>query len=376
MAKTWVGGADEIAQVSQCEVTAYDASTTYTITVTGEDGSTVAISTAGVNDVDDTAAALRDAWNNSTSRLCTGITASGATAFVILTADVAGVPFSVASSKTGGTGTIGAFTATAANQGPNDYGCAGNWLEGAIPVANDDVLLTGAYSILYGLRQSGVELDDFKVSDGFTGQIGSPGAFLQIDMADSDVFEFAGQGQAWISVGSAAISPRILQTASVSNGESGLHLKGTALATVNILGGNVRIMNGSTVTADILVGESGTCLVEDGVTLTGCDISSSGVVTSKSAFAVGNCTGGVFTTEGSGTVTTLNVRSGVCYPNSSGTITNLNVDGGTCDMTKSNVARTVTNPSLDSGVLLYDPNFVTFSNPPTCGSKLSLTLAA
>jgi hypothetical protein len=112
--------------------------------VTGDDGSTAVVTfTATATTVANVAAGLVAAWNLSTHRLCTPITASGSTTNVILTADTAGVPFSVAGTTTDGGGANTQTltrTATTANVGGSDAGLAGNYYANALPSNSGDNL--------------------------------------------------------------------------------------------------------------------------------------------------------------------------------------------------------------------------------------------
>lgn len=170
--KYWKGTATAVAQVSTATVTAYDAATTYTITI-GAGNNTVAISAPGTTDAAGTAAALRTAWNASTHPYCSGVTAGGSGAAVTLTADTAGVPFTVASSVAGGAGTFGAFSATTASAGPNDWSTAANWSDLAVPVNNDTVIFeNNAVNVCWGLDQNAVDLTELRIEQSYTGKIG------------------------------------------------------------------------------------------------------------------------------------------------------------------------------------------------------------
>jgi hypothetical protein len=134
----WKGKAPAVAQVSTVQVTGYDASTSYRLTVGG-----IVIAVNGTTDANGTAAALAAAWNASTHPYCTGVTASSNTSTVTLTADTAGVPFVVTSSVSGGTGTIGSVTLGTASAGPNDFTTAANW-ENGVPVVETGTAQAGA----------------------------------------------------------------------------------------------------------------------------------------------------------------------------------------------------------------------------------------
>lgn len=250
-----------------------------------------------------------------------------------------------------------------------DYSVAGNWSPSGVPAAGDDVIIQGTVAITAGLDQSAVELNSFTVLPGYSGAIGSLTGFLIIDLGDGDRFEFAGTGLSFISVGSAAVSPVITNTATVSSG-SGLYLLGTALATVTLLKGSLEVFTGSTVTT-INQGYTSTLAsdtalsVPTGVTLTTLNRTGGTCTLNVGATTVTN-DGGTLTTRGAGTITTMNVTGGTVYPNSTGTITTLNADGGTVDFTRSRGARTVTtlNRTGDSVVILDDA-YVTLTNAVT-----------
>lgn len=361
--RTWVGGGATQVQISLGIITGYDASTSYRITVTAENGATLVVAVNGQGGtVSTTATALVAAWNASVSALCTGITATAnaSAGAVTLTADSAGTPFTVASSVSGGTGTFGAFSTTQANGGPNDYNCIGNWAESAVPVANDLVLITGSASILYGLNQSAVEVDGFYVMPGYSGNIGSATAYLQIDVDNATRFEFSGTGTCYIDVGGAAISPVIKRTRTATGGQAGLYLKGSALVTIDQQSGVVRY--DSTTFTTLYVGLGATAYVASTCTTTTVQ-NMGGTVVQECAATTVNNQSGTLTTEGAGAITTLNCDAGTVYSNSSGTVTTCNADGGTVDFTHNRVARTVTNMAFRGATVKYDANVMTFTTP-------------
>jgi len=219
------------------------ADTTYTITVTNEADGTYTVSVAGVTSVNATATALAAAWNAATTAFCTGITASVAAATVTLTADTAGVPFYVASSVTGGTGTIGAATTTTVNAGPKDYNSAENWSTSAVPTTSESVVIpAGSGAILYGLDQSAISINGFRVENGYDKDQrigGTDGGYLKITLDTSSEFYFTGQARAWINIGASDVDPVIVGTYVPSTGQYGLRLKGSAVSDLYHNGGNV-----------------------------------------------------------------------------------------------------------------------------------------
>ncbi len=172
--KYWVGGAVAVAQVSTVQVTAYDATTTYKITVGGTNGApSVILSAIAAGSVNATATALAAAWNASTHPYCTGVTALATTDTVSFTADTAGVPFVISKSVSGGTGTLGSVTAVTASSGPNDWSTAANWSDGAIPANSDYVYCrNSSIPVLWGLAQSGVTPSLLAIERSFIAQLG------------------------------------------------------------------------------------------------------------------------------------------------------------------------------------------------------------
>ncbi len=107
---------------------------------------------------------------------------------VTCTAVSRGVPFILTVTGTG-TSTV---TTTTANSGPNCWDVASNWLEGKVPIDDDDVLIPARTSdILYGLNQTGILLDTLVV-DGFSGRIGW--SFAPLYIGASDEIHVDGQG--------------------------------------------------------------------------------------------------------------------------------------------------------------------------------------
>lgn len=371
--RTWIGGASAVAQVDTFSITdAGGGSETWTWTVTAENGATATATFVddGTPTTQEIVTGLVSAWNDSQHDFFTGITAADAgDPDITLTADTAGVPFSVTLGASGTGSTSKA--STTANKGPNDWDTASNWAEGAVPVADDDVRITGSTNITYGLDQSSVELDDFVVAPGCSAQVGSESADLQIDMGDSNRFEFHGTGQAWINVGSAAISPIVFRTASVSNGQSGLYLDGSAIATLTVEGGLVELVDGSTTTT-VIVRNGGTVRIPNGATIT--TLHNQGGVSCelRGASTTVNNVGGSLVIEGSDAITTLNIDGGTVVSNTTGTITTANVDAGELDLTQSGESRTITTLNNRGGTTRYDPGVVTLTNVPAANGVLTI----
>lgn len=193
------------------------------------------------------------------------------------------------------------------------------------PNANDDVYIgpnvtaagtSTSYNISSGLDQSSVELDDFIVLPTYTGRIGSEFESLDIDMADSNTFEFWGRGVSYINVGTAAIDPVIKQTTQASTGTAGLYLTGSALNVMTVEGGVVQL-NTATVT-NCQVNAGGSLRVSYDSTVT--TLNNSGTTTFNGTGVTINCHAGLVTINGTDALA-VNVYGGQVYNDGTGTAT-------------------------------------------------------
>jgi hypothetical protein len=393
----FLGTATAVSQVDTFTPATIEATDVFTLTVTGFDGSSDSISYTAV---DTSATTVSDAlitlWNDSTASLFTGITASG-TSTVILTADVAGTAFKVASSAVDGGGAdTQTFTraATTANGGPSDWSDPANWSEGTIPGATaseETHVEDSAIDILYGLDQSGAgnTLDSLHISKTYTGKIGWNGAtglvgdYLQLLASNIFIGEpFVpgnpqGSGRIKIDtspIGAAACEIIVYFMASSSDsGKQACRLiTGDANTIVReIRQGSVGIAEGTGETSTLgsalisyetNIGTDASLVIGSGVTITtlNCD---GGETFMKAGCTTLSSRGGTVIISGTGALGTLNVDGGFATPVSSGTITTCNIDSGTCDFTASAELRTVTTLKLTSpGVLQVDADVVTITS--------------
>lgn len=244
-----------------------------------------------------------------------------------------------------------------------NYSTGANWSGGSAPSAGDYVRIPrGTGNITAGLDQSAVAIGDFIVEDGYTGTIGSSSGYLIID---PDRFEFSGQGEAWINIGTAAISPQIWKTAQAAEGYRGLYFKGSAIATLNVVSGQVgvAVVHGetSTITTCRVVEAGASVWLGAGVTLTTFEQLDGENILRCAATTV-RCHGGQLTTREIGAITTVTVNGGEFVPNSTGTITTLNLNGGSVDCGQSGAARTITTLKRNPGSSFrYDPNVITIT---------------
>ena len=132
--RKWRGDAPKVAQISTVQVTAYDSSTTYIITMNGK-----TVSVVGITDAPTTATALKTALAASIIPEFAEVIWTVNSSTVTGTAKTAGVPFTFTKSVSGGSGTMGSVTTTAGS-GPNDVSIAANWTGAALPTTSDDVV--------------------------------------------------------------------------------------------------------------------------------------------------------------------------------------------------------------------------------------------
>lgn len=70
-----------------------------------------------------------------------------------------------------------------------DYSVAGNWVEGAVPIAGDDVVIMRhpdetQYAITAGLNQAGVAIATFSIHHNYTANIAATGGYLLLNVTD------------------------------------------------------------------------------------------------------------------------------------------------------------------------------------------------
>jgi hypothetical protein len=243
----------------------------------------------------------------------------------------------------------------------SDYGTAANWSPSGVPVAADSVYLTADYNvnITGSLDQSLIALDKFVV-DGFTAKIGTLAlGYLQID---PNSLSFSGSDVCFIDVGAAAIDLDIRSTGG-GGGTRGLYLKGSAIAVLSLIRGDVGLANqyGETSTAATIRVTGGTMHCGTGATLTTVD-AYGGTTRLAANVTTLNAYSGSISTSSTAAITTLNGFGGTITHNGTGTITTANLDGAELDLTNSGLSRTVTTLNLDAGgIIKYDPSVVTIT---------------
>lgn len=415
--KYWLGTADGVAQIDTVQITAFDAATTYELTIND-----FVVSVIGNTSANQTATDLKDEWNNSTNPYFKEVTATVSTDTITLTADTSGAPFTATSSVSGGTGTIGAVTNTTASAGPNDWSTANNWSDSTVPVSTDTVIIRdNAINIAYGLAQSAVTLTELIIDKTYTGKIGLDyrvfatnaaasttdlteeeyrTIYLEISATDLKIGQSFGSGsptgssRLMIDLGSNVSTVEIFDTANTSSetGRQAVRLKNVNASTnifVRSAPGGVglaaEIPNEVSTVSKISISDvtSATRVqLSSGVTITTFEQNGGdNVLQAAATITTVKVNGGTLQTEGDYTITTLTINDGTVNANHTKdagiAITTLNLNGGTIDSTESNIARTWTTVNLEvGGTFIVDVDIMTITtlnDPP--GSKYTITVS-
>ena len=410
--KYWTGKATAVAQVSTIQITAFDAATTYKVTI-GD----VEVSVTGTTDVNGTASALQVALEASTHPYFSNITWTVSTDTVTGTAQKAGIPFVAASSVTGGTGTIGAVTTSTASAGPNDFSSAGNYSDETVP-ANTDVveILNSNALILWGLDQNAVTLANFIIPKTFTGRIGMLVDNFITDVTgttittDSAATEYR---QSYLKIGwdnlelgqpyggGRAGGSSLVKLHNSKAGDSVTVVHDTATAGVSVgfpaamflfdnVGANLFQHGGLVGIAaersdeSVTMGDvnliDGECYVGLGADLDNyAQEGGTGVINTENDITAITMRGGSLTTDGDFSATTFNQVGGSTIQRhkktSGNAIGTLNLKGGVMDCLQDREARTFNSVVLGGGQLDVDPDIVTLTAVSLeSGAKRSVSL--
>lgn len=393
--KYWEPKQVPTAQVSTVQVTAFDVTTTYRLTVNG----VIVASALGDTDEDTTATNLRAAWAASTHPYTSAAVATVATDTITLTG-VLEVPFTVTSSVNGvGAGTIGAVATPTAATGPHHLDEAVNWDAEALP-SNSDVLYfrDNSNHIAWGLGGLSTTGHTLVIEQSFTGKIGLAGgyaysadgqtvdtaapeyqtAYMTLDCSRIDVGELVGAtnpgGSQRIMIDNdrAGASQLVVHNTGAQGSETGKppmrYLAANASAHVEVRSGQMGIgvgIPGETPTVGNVVLTNGSANVGDGCTLTNfTQHAGASHLSLKTATVTKIQTlGGEVTVDGDQAVTTLHTKGGRTIFSATGTVTTVTHEGGEIDYSQGKEARTVTTHQLYRGaVLMTDDDVVTITN--------------
>lgn len=388
----WRGDAPAVAQVQTITIGTNDVSTTYKVTINGKTVSVPGDAGGASATATDLANALKSA---SVPQELAEIGWSAAGSVVTGTAARPGRPFTLATSATGGTGTISTSVVTASS-GPNDVSVAANWSSGTLPATGDDIIFdTGPSDALYGLDQHTITPNSVSVLPGFTGKIGLPA--VNSDNAAATYFEYrpqylqygnsgaggtvnvtinGGAGRIKLDQGTAPAIWNVLNSAQrIESGIPSVLLKGTSAGNaLNVNKGDVGVafFGGESATlAALNVGYETNPAGDSSVWLgSGVNLANAAIVQTGGNLTVNSATSGSATitqydgnlTLQSGAQTGLSVLGGTCVYNSTGTLggTAVIAGGGSLDFSQDLRAKSVTNPINMYGAKakLLDPNKV------------------
>jgi len=419
----WIGGTTAVAQVDTLTPGGtIEIGDLFVVTMEAERrATTYALSVAATGTtVNQTCIDIVTAWNASTHKLCTPITAgyvgtAGSYTAVTLTADVAGVPFysSVSTTEAGGGAADDqtfARATTTDNAGPNDWYTAANWEAGTLPQPDDNLVIdNGAQSILYGLDQSSVGYGVVTIGQSFI----SPGQVGSIDLPlllQCDILIVGSHAGSLEPVGSPLIRIELSGTPSVfiyNSAFAGLGYR----SPIELTGaaGNVHVYKGKVAFAP-MAGETWTCTaayfgyvsVQD----EDCEIKggqaaafpvlnvSGGVVSVQNSPEVVNIDGGELTLSGANDIDTIvvnggtlnldnanligtyTINGGTAYLNKHGVMTLANLYGGYTNWLKLRTARTVTSTNYSAGArFAFDPATLTQTNKPVAVGRVDVTVS-
>ena len=268
---------------------------------------------------------------------------------------------------------IGNGTSSSSNYG--DWSQADNWSPSGVPVNSDNVRFSAEHtlSVTAGLNQSAVTLADFIIESGYDGKIGTNTAALQIGVTN---FEYSGTGDyAFMDFDASTVDPVIHTTGTSTAGKVGLHLKGTAMGTVVVMGGAVGLgsIHGTAATVTTLRVTGGSVEIGSGSTVTNI-YSFGGAITTGTNITDCNVNGGSVTTKEQAAITTLDIESGTVNFQSEATWATVNINGGTLSVGAGS-AKTITTLTLEPGgdFIYYPSNLTLTNNIPKASQPIRIT---
>lgn len=221
----------------------------------------------------------------------------------------------------------------------------------------------GAGSIVSGLDQSAVGIENFIVEDGYDGAIGSSAGYLLLSLVDR--VEFSGTGQAFLDVASSDVT--VHKTGTADQGQFGLYLRGTTIGLLDARGGSIGVAalpGESTTVSTLRISNRGTKVkCGSGTTLTSVVPMFDGELWLHcDAVTITKYNGNAYLMEAA-EVVTVNNLDGEFHWGSSGDITTYNARGGFFNMRASNASRTLStlNRSFRYGAIAHNKSAVTIT---------------
>jgi hypothetical protein len=215
-----------------------------------------------------------------------------------------------------------------------------------IPQATENVRIpagSGSISIVAGLDQSAVAIEDFIIEEGYDGTIGSSTGYLRID---PNKLEDHGKGQVFLDIGGANITCIIDSKAAADDGEFGHNLRGTNISLIDYRTGifGLAPRPGEVSTFSAFIGSpdaEGSVRFGKGVTSTTVTLHGGIVWAHQNSITTMLNYGGIVYLQEAAAVGTLTQWGGELHYGSSGNITTLNLRGGIFNEKAGNATRTV-----------------------------------
>lgn len=309
-----------------------------------------------------------------------GVTASSVTTTLTLTANTAGVPFTIsltpleagggaADAQTiEGAGTATTGTVATANAGPAVWGTARNWDTAAAPVAGDTVYIDNSSDdILYDLSQAGATLTALHIPMSYTGHIGLTKInqlgteypeyrtdYLTVDVTTVHIGfpdgNGAGSGRILLNTGTVQTAVNVYNTGSPEANVPAFIWKGTHASNTFVAKGNASVGVGifgaeAATIATLTVDDNANVLLGLTVTLTTINVNDGTLEINSNVAGTITVLGGTVNINRTATVAQLTIRGGVVNYSSTGTLSGntivggdgvLNFNGGTGAVTVSN----------------------------------------
>jgi hypothetical protein len=209
-----------------------------------------------------------------------------------------------------------------------DWGVTTNWSPSTVPVSDDDVIIDGTVSITSGLNQSAVDLKSLKVLSTYTGNIGTSGASLQINVTSTGggnvpVVEVSGNGSFYNLNGNYTtlkINTGLGTTTSIAGGTTTTaycgsgnvnYAAGAILTNVYVDGASLYAYYNSTAITSAIIG-SGMLSTARAIT-TKMSQGMTKLLASATIATAYLFKGAAFNDQSTGTITTLEIAQGATY---------------------------------------------------------------
>lgn len=339
----WLGTKDAEGQIDTLQVTLFDASTTYNITING-----VVVGVVGDTDIATTADNLAVALEASTNPYFTSVDwVSDGVDTVTGTSSDLGMPWTGAGSVVGGTGTITYTAEVTAATGPNHWDEAENWSTGTAPVSTDAVIIeNSAINIRWGLDQNAITLASMIIRKSYTGKIGlkSNQVATSADGETTDETEVEYR-DLYLRIGITDLAIGENLTGVSQSGSTLIKIDTVAVATtINVFDtGSSSDETGKPGIQLLTANASAQLFIREGSASVGLAVGKPFETSTIQSIEIGDemDSGGVNVGPGV-TITTFKCKSGTHFLQSAGTITTVEIDGGTVSSEGDYLITTVT----------------------------------